>query len=279
MWWGRILTVIGALATVAGCGHGGSVSPVSAGPSGACRSDLRLLLGACVPPAIAEQACGAASIATLDGCAARPACGPGRARDLANGQCVPVREVRALATSLGMLVDEDQTVECPDGGELATAYVDEGTPGPRLGCLPPSRPRAVTCPASSLADRAGACVRVSEGGRVDAVRWLQAAIGSEGGPGASPLCSALEQGAGALAVNATVEVRVELGLEFPDNDVSQVIARVQGSGAAVRELEHVLAPFVEALRMLGGTANQASITAAVHCHRRSERPLVQEGRR
>src|SRR6187401_2001609 len=90
------------------CSLRGSRAAASQG----CGSDLRLLLGACVSPAVAAQACGAAAIATLDGCAARPPCEAGRARDLDTGECLPRRDTRAIATSLGILVGEDELVAC-----------------------------------------------------------------------------------------------------------------------------------------------------------------------
>jgi hypothetical protein len=269
--WGRILATIAAFAGAAGCGRGAAEN---APAGGACRADLRLFLGACVTPAVAAQACGPASIAALDGCAARAACEPGRARDLATGDCLARREVRTLASSLGILVNEDETLTCPGGGELATGNVDEGAPGPRLGCLPPPGPRAPACPTGSIPAAPTRCIPFREGGRIDVARWLHAAIGPDGGPAAAPLCTALRRSPGTLAVPGSVDVRVNVALSFPDNDVTQVVATVQGSGAGTAELEQVVAPMVEALRTLGGTANQASIATAVHCRRMSERPAV-----
>ena len=151
---GRILVVIVALVGGDGCARAGPGSV----PIGGCRSDLRLVLGACVSPVIAEQACGTGSIATIDGCAARPPCEPGRARDLSTSECLARRDVRALASSLGILVSPDETLGCPDGGDLATGNVEQGAP--RLGCLPPPGPQERACPLGSIADPTG-CVELS----------------------------------------------------------------------------------------------------------------------
>jgi len=264
---GRILAAILAMASAASCGRG----PARGVPSG-CRPDLRLVLGACVSPAIAAQICGAASFATLDGCAARETCEPGRARDLTTGECLPRREVRALASSLGILVNADETLVCPGGGELATGNIEEAAP--RLGCLPPPDPRPRACPGGSIADASGTCLRFVEAERIDVVRWLHAAVGADGGAAAPPLCAALRRSVGALAVAGIADVRVEVALSFPDNDVSRVTARVRGSGARTVELEQVVAPMVEALRSAGGTASQTAISTAVACRRTSARPVA-----
>ena len=168
---------------------------------------------------------------------------------------------------------EDETLVCHEGGELTTGTVDAAPPGPRLGCLPRlEAAHGARCPAGSLAEGA-ACrpVRSSQG--VDVGAWLRSVIGPEGGPAAPPLCDALARSAGALAVPVSVDVQVELTLLFPDNDVSQVSATVRGSGATTAELEQVLAPLIEALRSLGGTADQAALATTVRCRRTSERPI------
>jgi len=68
-----------------------------------------------------------------------------------------------------------------------------------------------------------------------------------------------------------IEGRFAVSLLFPDNDVSLVVAEVaalHGSDvAAATELDRVLRPMVEALRALGGTASQASLTTTVRCAR------------
>ena len=110
---------------------------------------------------------------------------------------------------------------------------------------------------------------------VDVAAWLRAAIGPEGGQAAAPLCDALKRGPGALAIAASVDVRVDVSLVFPDNDVTQLRSTVRGSGAGTAELEAVVGPMVEALRNLGGTADQAAIGTSVVCRRTSERPRAE----
>ncbi len=244
-----LLFLLGSFA----CGHEAKA------PAAACRTDQRLALGACVPPALAARLCGPSAKATLDGCAPRPPCERGRARDLATGECLAARDVRTLASTLGIMVAEDEALVCPDA-ELVSGVVEASPPGPRLGCLP--RP---------VATRALPWPMVTPRG-VDVAAWLRTAIGPEGGPGAAPLCEALKRSAGALAAAVSVEVRVEVSLVFPDNDVTQLVARIGGSGARAAELEAVVGPMIEALRSLGRGADQASIGTSVRCRRASERP-------
>lgn len=233
-----------------------------------CRADLRLVLGACVSPRTAADHCGVTATATAFGCRPLPSCGAGRARDLASGACLPRREVRALATSLGILVADDEVLGCPAGGELAAA--EDPTRGDaRLACLagnaePPTPARR--CPAGSLAE-GSACAPVTDGSRVDVVRWLHDVIGPEGGEGTPLLCEALARSAGALGEPA-LEQRVTVALSIPDNDVSLVAGTASATtnaGRATVELDRLLRPMLEALRSLGGTASQAAVSATVRC--------------
>lgn len=246
-----------------------------------CRSDLRLVLGACVSARVAAAHCGASAIATESGCAARPPCERGRARDRRTGDCVATRDVRSIAMELGILVAEDEVLECAGERELAAASTGARGGPPSLGCVARSSSPARACPAGSILDVGGACVRLSEGGgcgrdaRIDVVRWLRAVIGPDGGEGASPLCGALARGPGALApATGQADPRFAVSLSFPDNDVTLVVAEVRalgGTGAVdpadTAELERAVAPMVEALRSLGGTAKQATIATTVHCAR------------
>jgi hypothetical protein len=247
----------------------------------ACRPDLRPLFGACVSARTAVAHCGAAAVVTPAGCAARPPCGPGRARDLITGECLARREVRDLAASLGILVADDDVLGCPNGSDLAsvTGATDDGAP--RLGCVPRAGPATLplACPAGSVplfpssgAPGAATCSRViaagsSNGGLdVDVIRWMQAVAGADGGPGAPPLCRAWERAPGFLGSATAADARFTVSLRFPDNDVSLVVAEVRSADAAAAvELEHVLRPMIEALRALGGTARQAAITTTLRC--------------
>jgi hypothetical protein len=243
-----------------------------------CRADLRLLLGACVAARTASEYCGPSAFATADGCALRPSCEPGRARELVSSECLARRDVRNLAASLGILVADDELLGCPAGSELCAVTGDEEEGSLRLGCLP----RAVrstggaSCGAGSLAvsTRCEPLLhRRSPGAspEIDVVRWVEQAIGADGGPGAAPLCRAWARAPAFLGSATPIEGRFGVTLLFPDNDVSLVVAEVaalQGSdAAAATELDRVLRPMVEALRALGKTASQASLTTTVRCAR------------
>jgi hypothetical protein len=261
------------------------------GPSGcACRGDLRPLLGACVAASVAADACGPSCFATAVGCVERTPCDPGRARDLGSGECLARRDVRGLAASLGILVGDDDLLGCPPASELVTVdgSRDQGTP--RLGCVPrgcgprPSSDARASCPAGSVhaapargaPDPRGAAPCVPIFGRgapgsaaeIDVARWVEVAIGADGGPGAPPLCSAWGRSAAFLGDATPTEARFVITLAFADNDVSLVSAAVRTSdAAAATQLDRALRPSIEALRALGGTANQAAVTTAVRCVR------------
>jgi len=239
----------------------------------ACRSDLRLLLGACVSARTAAEHCGASAVATAEGCSPRPACELGRARDLASGECLARRDVRDLAASLGILVAADDLLGCPPGHELASVIGTPGEGSPRLGCLPRAAPEplAHSCPAGSLPP---ACVpviraRVAGGGsEIDVARWAETAIGPDGGAGAPPLCRAWGRAPAFLGSAMPSDARFVVTLLFRDNDVSQVVAEVRGPDAgAATELDRALGPMIEALRALGGTASQAALSTTVRCVR------------
>lgn len=230
----------------------------------ACREDLRLVLGACLSARAAAAQCEPLATATRSGCAPLPPCEPGRARDVLSGACLPRREVRALATSLGILVADDEIVGCPAGTELAAVAAGSAAQVPRLGCLDEAvafPTPAIACPAGSLAVAGRRCARVSDGARVDVVRWLHAAIGAEGGQGTPLLCAALARSPGALGAPGR-DVHVTVNLAFPNNDVSLVAADVHGVSM---ELERTLAPMIVALRGLGGTASHPSAGTTVFC--------------
>jgi hypothetical protein len=189
-----------------------------------------------------------------------------------------------------MLVAEDEVMECGKEQELVAASVDGRARPPSLGCVARSTTApARTCPAGSILDLGGACVRVIESSaceketRVDVGRWLRAVIGPDGGEGAPPLCSALGRGPGPLApATGQGDPRLAVSLSFPDNDVSLVVARARAlapegafDAANTAELEQVLRPMVDALRSLGGTASQAIVATTVHCPRTPlERPTA-----
>jgi hypothetical protein len=257
------------------------------GPEGcACRADLRPLFGGCVAPAVAADACGPSHLATAGGCIERTPCDPGRARDLVTGECLARRDVRNLAASLGIMVGDEDVLGCPAASELVSVAGDRGDLGsPRLGCLPRlSEPPSLACPAGAGRAAAGPgppdapvpapCVPIfghrapDAGAEIDVARWAAAAIGADGGPGAPPLCRAWGRSPAFVGSATPTEARFVVTLVFADNDVSLVVAMVRSDdAAAATELDRALAPAIEALRALGGTASQASLTTAVRCVR------------
>jgi hypothetical protein len=271
-----------------------------------CRVDLVPSLGACVSARQAAELCGAFGVPTPDGCAARTPCEPGSARDVDHSLCLSRREVRALAVGQGILVADDEHLVCPGEGPLVVSGAELGAE--QLGCLPatvcPLGTRRVApsgaclperaCPPGSVLEATGSCARFVARGltpdrpRIDVARWLRTVMGADEGAGAPPLCEALARSPGGLAVLSSGETRIEVTLEVPDNDVSQVIgtARPGAPGASgmaalvsepppTAELGRVVLPMIEALRSLGGTAEQASARVTVRCPRAAApRPAV-----
>ena len=139
-------------------------------------------------------------------------------------------------------------------------------------------------------------VRWREGGGgdapvVDVGSWSRAVLGADGGPGTPLLCRTLGQEPWALDVGPGgargVALRVEL--VFPDNDVTQVTARVALmdlatgaalSGQAGRAAEVAVESLLGPLRALGGTASAAAATSSILCTvRGGTSPRVARGAR
>lgn len=185
-------------------------------------------------------------MSTPGSCVEKAPCEEGRALDLTTGECLAHRETRAIASSVGVLVDDTTVLSCENAGTLASGVAGEATP---LGCLPPAP-----------ADPPAIAPIRGKNGVVDVVAWSRAVFDS-------PLCRAVAESPAALVVAASVDIPIQIELTFPDNDVTQVVATVRGA-----ELDRTIAPFVEALRALGGTANQAFVGLTTTCRRSSERP-------
>lgn len=227
------------------------------------------LASGCAPLPIAQAWCGGTAAASPTGCIARTACEKGRARELGTGECLPRRDVRALANEIGVGASDDDVVVCEKGTLVAS--VDDTAAPRRLGCL-------------ELAPVQGQKLSGGEpkGKTLDVVRWTAAHLGVDGAPEASkPLCDALARQPGALA-SPSGEVRAEIRLVFPDNDVAAVVVRPQilapqagiSAAEASSELERVLAPLTEALRGIGGSASEATIATRIRCRRTSSRPVL-----
>lgn len=190
--------------------------------------------------------------------------------------------MRNLAASLGILVADDDLLGCPPGSELASTTGEQEDDGsPRLGCLAHAAPAPLgddACPAGSVPAWGAppGCVRVigrsARGGppEIDVARWVEAAIGPDGGAGAPPLCRAWARAPAFLGSAMPMVGRFAVTLVFADNDVSLVVAEARGlDAAAATELDRALRPLIEALRALGGTASLGSVSTTVRCKRSS----------
>jgi hypothetical protein len=305
----RALPAVLTLAAVAGCARGARCDGVSCAAtcprdsaidaSGRCacvEGDVPLL-GACVPPPVADAFCGPAarieSGGPASGCIFR-SCGAGQSLDVGSGACV----------SRGSL-PHGGSIECP---EPAVALVEAG----RVACVGPAAacPRGTTpggmagdgkrartcdspasCPPGSLAESSACKPIVTLGGhggsRVDVGAWAALALGVHGGPGSPALCQPLAQrpsvfgpGSAAEAVGDVADsgaapqiVRVAVTIILPDQDVSRLHAEVRARGAGDRPLSAAAEALVsravdtalEALRGLGGEASAASVELEVSC--------------
>jgi hypothetical protein len=221
-----------------------------------------LVLGACVAPSSAAAFCGPASRPIAEGgCRPLPACEPGRARDLETGACVSLRDVRRAAAAAGIDLPDDAVLACDEGDELVAAASPAGAL--RLACVEAARAAA---PARADEGRPGAGPKAM----VDLGAWLRAALGAPTDPAGA--CARLARSSlGALAASA--ETVFTVALRVPDNDVTQVTfgarwivpPRDVEPAAAAAELERAIAPRIEALRALGGTATAAVSEAEAKC--------------
>lgn len=272
----RTSLVFGVLALAESC----SPRPLELrGPS--WNSWCQPLASGCAPLPIAQAWCGGTAVASPSGCVARTPCEKGRARELTTGECLPRRDVRALANEIGVGASDVDDVVC-ERGTLVASIEDTSAPR-RLGCLAPAPAggekkgkadaRAPTFEAGPLRN----------GKVLDVVRWAAMHLGTDGAPEAArPLCDAFARQPGALASPAG-EVRAEIRLVFPDNDVAAVVLRGQilapqagiSGTEATAELERVLAPLAEALRGIGGSASEATVSTRIRCPRASSRPVLE----
>jgi hypothetical protein len=163
----------------------------------------------------------------------------------------------------------------------------------RCAPVPSCPPGALRAEAEEAIDgglpEAGPCVRVVRRGTsaagtedhrpiVDVGQWTRVMLGANGGEGTSRLCRPISERpweldigpGGARTLALTIELR------FPDNDVTQVSARVDtvdgvsrlplvGTPAAARQIERATSALLAPLRALGGAADAASATIHVRC--------------
>ncbi|MGD0525405.1 MAG: hypothetical protein ABSE49_09690 [Polyangiaceae bacterium] len=263
-------------------------APVAACPrdarqdaSGRCvcdRGDLPVL-GACVPPAVADAYCGPAARATEGGGCVFRACDPSAVVDVDAG-CISVGSLlhggpRACDAGESLVVEEHRPV-CI----AADAACPRGTRAAGASCAyPPS------CPAGSLVTGASCRPVVLRGDdgtpRVDLGAWAALALGNDGGPGSADLCRPLLAHPVALELGPAdrLALRLHVVLSAPDGDVSRVSAEVRTTTAAGSTTgpAHPLAPaaatlaeasvatLLEPLRGLGGETTATRVEVEVRC--------------
>lgn len=206
-------------------------------------------------------------------------------------------DVRAIASAMGYGGGADLRIVCPPDLELI-AVPAQGKP--RLTCvardsaLRPVAPAALVTaelvrPVESGAQKpagpdAGgpsspdfaSTIFPAGSTTLELGAWMRAAVGVDGADGAPALCATLARGP-ALGVVQRGPVTLELLLDLPANDVSLVSHRVIAPGLDAVALERAVAPMIEALRSIGGTASQATARARVRCAWASELPQIVSG--
>jgi hypothetical protein len=231
------------------------------------------VLGACVPPAVADAYCVAPARATAGGVCAPPPCGADEAVDVEDG-CVPTAGIAHGA----------------HGCDAKSALLVENR---RAGCVPPDAacPRGTTavagacasppsCPPGALPAPGGAGCRsvVAQNPRgtsvIDVGAWAATVLGRDGGDGADELCRPLaaRPAAFGLASGGSMLLRLEIRLTFPDEEIAGVRSsvRVAPAGtalpaAAENLVQRAVGSLVEPLRSLGGEASATAVEVGVRC--------------
>lgn len=210
-------------------------------------SPCQVVAGACVSARTADSVCGPARRAAADGrCVPRERCGRGLARDLVSGACASSLVVRAAARESGVRIGEDEIAICAGETELAIA-------GGRLGCVPrvAEGPR---CPAGQVGVPPGCRpVRAGRSNLVDLSAWMQTTLAG--------LCSTVQLSALGMGPEPT---DVEVLLRVPNNDLSLSSIEVvspTNTGLWLR----LFAPYLDALRALGGQTTTAVAEGRVRC--------------
>ncbi|HEY6463343.1 MAG TPA: hypothetical protein VIY73_24420 [Polyangiaceae bacterium] len=193
----------------------------------ACLAGTVALLGACVPPAVADGYCMThPTAARWEGCRA-PACSDSEAVDLDEG-----------CTALASLTHGGPS-HCEPG--KAALVVDEH----RAACVPPDDacPRGTrsskakecasppSCPPGTLNDDASCRPIVTPGRRgpvVDLGSWASRVLGRDGGDGSEELCRpiAARPVTFGLAPGQKVLLDLRVAVVVPAQDISRVSARV-----------------------------------------------------
>jgi|SRR5579859_1210948 len=247
----------------------------------ACNDGEALVLGACVPPPVADAYCGPAAQATGDrATCAFPACPSTRVIDVDTG-CVALSALARGGPSdcgVGAIIVAGRRAVCvsPDAACPPGTRAAPPAPGAEGAgtCVHPA-----SCPPGALAS-GGVCRPVvlrGPGGApvVDLGAWSALVLGADGGQGTPDLCRPLQLHPADLGVapGESLTVTLRIGLEAPGQDVSGVHARVDVRGGGTRALppaasalaERSLRALVEPLRGLGGQASTSGVGVEVRC--------------
>jgi len=269
----------------------------------ACGDGAIALLGACVPPPVADAYCGKAARPDPRGagCAFRT-CEAGEMLDVVTGSCT----LRASLPHGG-------ATSCPEGAAPVALAGHGSCALPEAVCPRGARPGAggarcmapPVCPPGALPEGDGCRPVVTSGGRsgrrVDLGAWATLALGIDGGAGAAALCQPLASRPDVFVGDRDTEVaspavRVDIALLVPDEDISRVHAQVHaelldrsspsspssrgGAGpgdgpisgppralnaAAEALVSETVSSSVELLRGLGGEASSAAVELEVTC--------------
>jgi hypothetical protein len=268
----------------------------SPGGDGRCACDRGdvLVLGACVPPTVADGYCGQAAKVGADGRCAFPTCRGSEVADVDTG-CTGVGAATRGGRSCagGSLVLEGgrfacvpSDAACPPGSRAAQQAPKRGDGG---ASRPTSCEYSLACPAGSLPEGRGCRPIVSrargfgEGTRtgggastvVDVGAWAALVLGYDGAQGSADLCRPLQAHPSLFDLNpgdsSTVAVRVVLS--FPGQDMSGAYASVTVRAIDARVLQSVAAglatrataALIEPLRGLGGQASSSRVEVEVRC--------------
>jgi hypothetical protein len=234
------------------------------------------VLGACVPPPVADRYCGPAARAATNGACVYPSCDATDAVDIDDG-CTPLigllRGGPSACPPGASLVVEERRAVCIS----ADAACPRGTRASGTACVHPP-----ACPPGTLAT-ARACRPVvlrgpGEDGAtlVDLGAWAAVVLGVDGGPASSDLCRPLQSRplAWGLGPGDVLPLTLHVVLSAPDADVTRIGAEVRASTplagrplppGAANLAEVAVSTLLEPLRGLGGQASAARVEVEVRC--------------
>jgi hypothetical protein len=234
--------------------------------AGSCEGDRAIVLGACVTSQEARDWCDAGEEwnRAIGACAARE-CDSNHVLDHISGECISLEKIRAIATREHIGLGDDETLGCADDFDFAIENADPI-------CVGRGNHRAHrVCGSGEIADEnENACVRVVASGVIDVARWMRVAFGKAGGVGTRALCERLGHDPQIFGGDVEAIVPIDVRLTLPDNDARDAFAHAAidaassgaGSDVARDHLDHAIAPFIDALRALGGSDRASSAADA-----------------